>query len=76
MQKIESAFVILLADDEEPDCNRCDNYDCDYLCLNKCGAEHGWYGYGRTALEDYAVCGEMERGKINGIVAGTNIRRV
>lgn len=42
--------VIYTADDEEPNCNRCDNIECAYLCIHRCGAEHGWYGYERSEL--------------------------
>lgn len=51
MQKIESGFtVILTADEEEPHCNRCDNANCEYLCLNMCGAKHCWNGYERKIV--------------------------
>lgn len=52
MLEIKSDFIVLSADDEEPDCNRCDNIDCEYLCIKKCGPEHGWYGYKRTISEE------------------------
>lgn len=41
-------FIVHTADDEEPNYNRCDNADCEYLCIHSCGAEHGWNGYERT----------------------------
>lgn len=46
--------VVYTADDEEPDCGRCDNCDLDseYFCANSCGPEHGWYGYERTKYID------------------------
>ena len=46
--------VVYTADDEEPDCGRCDNCDLDseYFCVNSCGPEHGWYGYQRAELEE------------------------
>lgn len=41
--------VIHTADDEEPDCNRCDNCDGRILdCEKYCGPEHWWNGYRRT----------------------------
>lgn len=42
--------IIFTADDEDPKCCRCDNYDLesDYFCIHSCGPEHGWYGYQRT----------------------------
>ena len=40
---------IYTADEEEPDCGRCDNCDGSMLdCSKFCGPEHGWYGYQRT----------------------------
>ena len=43
--------IIYTADDEEPDCGRCDHvYDSDNLCINYCGPEHGWARYVRTDL--------------------------
>lgn len=44
--------VIYTADDEEPNCNRCNNVECECLCIQNCGAEHGWYGYERSELVD------------------------
>lgn len=46
--------IVYTADDEEPDCGRCDNCDLDseYFCVNSCGPEHGWYGYQRTEYID------------------------
>ena len=46
------------ADDEEPDCMKCDHV-CGWIlidnkgqkhdnCAEHCGAEHGWNGYKRT----------------------------
>ena len=45
---------IYTADEEEPDCGRCDNCDLDseYFCVNSCGPEHGWYGYEGTKYID------------------------
>lgn len=45
--------IIYTADDEEPKCERCVHCDCDeYLCVSRCGAEHGWHGYERIELVD------------------------
>ena len=44
--------TIYTADDEEPECERCDFMDAPYtLCTANCGAEHGWNGYQRTEKE-------------------------
>ena len=43
--------IIYTADDEEPDCGRCDHVcDSDNLCMDYCGPEHGWARYVRTDL--------------------------
>lgn len=42
--------VIYTVDDEEANCNRCDNMECEYLCIHNCGSEHGWNGYERIEL--------------------------
>lgn len=48
-----SNLRIYTADDEEPDCNRCDHCDSDdYLCVRRCGPEHGWNGYERIEYEE------------------------
>lgn len=40
------------ADDEEPDCGRCDHIcDSEEWCTEHCGAEHAWIGYRRTEEE-------------------------
>lgn len=36
------------ADDEEPECIRCDNFGCQIDCSKYCGANYGWWGYRRT----------------------------
>ena len=43
---------IVTADNEEPDCGRCDHI-CDRYeyCNEQCGAEHWWGGYERSVLE-------------------------
>ena len=45
---------VYTADDEEPDCGRCDNCDTDAedFCAQSCGPEHGWYGYRRTEWDE------------------------
>lgn len=40
------------ADDEEPNCVRCDYSSGGFDCYGSCGAKHGWYGYTRTELEE------------------------
>lgn len=40
------------ADEEEPNCGRCDHYWDGYDCCNKCGSEHYWCGYIRTEWEE------------------------
>ena len=41
-------YLIYSADDEMPDCLRCDHFEDNFDCSKYCGAEHGWYGYRRT----------------------------
>lgn len=53
--------VIYTADNEEPDCMKCDHvcgwFWTDYKgqkhdnCAEHCGVEHGWNGYQRTESE-------------------------
>lgn len=41
--------IIYTADDEEPVCTRCFHFDGDdYICVERCGAEHAWFGYERV----------------------------
>lgn len=43
--------VVYTADEEDPDCGRCDNIcESDKLCASICGPEHGWNGYCRTEM--------------------------
>ena len=42
--------IIHTAEDEEPECNRCEHVDDDYFCVKKCGPEHGWYGYSHIEI--------------------------
>ena len=44
--KIWDHCVIYTADDEEPDCLMCDNYQSSDLC-SECGPEHWWHYYER-----------------------------
>ena len=39
------------ADDEEPDCGACDYCSDGSLC-DKCGPEHGWFGYRRSLFPE------------------------
>ena len=44
---------VYTADDEYPDCGKCDNINAsDELCTKLCGSEHGWSGYSRTVYEE------------------------
>lgn len=40
------------ADDDMPDCGRCDHVCDDFKCCDWCGSEHGWWGYRRTEVID------------------------
>lgn len=51
MRSIEE-LKIYTADDEMPDCGRCDYITGDFDCCGRCGPEHGWGGYERTETED------------------------
>lgn len=45
-------ITIYTADDEEPNCGRCDNICAAYeFCVERCGAAHSWGGYTRTVIE-------------------------
>lgn len=52
-------FDILTADDEEPECGRCNHFDGGFDCEKHCGPEHSWNGYQRTVEE-----GEIEEWNI------------
>ena len=44
--------VIYTADDEDPDCGRCDHFDAhDEFCAKWCGPDHCWNEYRRTVCE-------------------------
>ena len=40
------------ANDETPDCMRCEHVDGSFDCCGSCGPQHGWYGYIRTESEE------------------------
>lgn len=41
--------IVYTADDEEPDCMRCNHiFDSDKWCMEHCGGANGWGGYERT----------------------------
>lgn len=40
-------YIELTADDEMPDCGRCEHACDDFKCDKWCGPEHGWWGYRR-----------------------------
>ena len=45
--------VIYTADEEEPDCGRCDHIsDSDKWCMKYCGGANSWHGYQRTEYVD------------------------
>ena len=42
----------LTADEEEPICERCDNFcESEDFCIETCGAYHFWNSYERTVEE-------------------------
>lgn len=45
-------LIAYTADDEQPDCNKCEYVFGDYDCENLCGAEHGWNGYRRIEVDE------------------------
>lgn len=49
-----SNIKIYTADDEEPNCNRCDHVcESDKWCQKYCGGAHSWNSYERTEfIED------------------------
>lgn len=49
MEVMYDGVVAFTADDETPECGRCDNVcGSDTFCSERCGAEHAWGGYLRT----------------------------
>lgn len=44
---MESKWITHTADDEEPDCQKCDHITDDFDCSRKCGPKRGWKGYSR-----------------------------
>ena len=47
-----SIAIEYTADDEMPNCGKCDHICDDFNCCDWCGAEHGWWGYKRTVVID------------------------
>lgn len=47
-----SELITYTADDEQPDCNRCEYVCGGYDCENMCGAKHGWNGYERIEVQE------------------------
>ena len=48
MPDIKGKYIIYTADDEMPNCIRCDNCGGGFKCDKSCGPKHGWYGYVRS----------------------------
>ena len=49
----DTDVYIATADEEEPNCIQCDNSSGEsFDCSKWCGAEHGWFGYRRTIVEE------------------------
>lgn len=44
---MESKWITHTADDEKPDCQKCDHITDDFDCSRKCGPKRGWKGYSR-----------------------------
>ena len=40
-------YIEITADDEMPDCGKCDHCCDNFECGKLCGTEHGWCGYRR-----------------------------
>lgn len=52
----KNMVTVFTADDEEPQCNRCDNRERpDTFCVNNCGGGHCWNGYERTVMHKSEV---------------------
>ena len=47
---MENIKRVYTADDEMPDCGRCDHICDGFKCDKSCGPEHGWWGYCRTEV--------------------------
>lgn len=43
------------ADDEEPNCGRCDNCCSNDAVCEMCGPEYGWAGYCRKELKNERI---------------------
>lgn len=61
----DDIYIEYTADDEMPNCGRCDNVCGEYFkCEEWCGAEHGWFGYRRTdVLSSYHKKDDMKNDK-------------
>lgn len=51
-KKYRRTDIKFTADNEEPDCMRCDHCCDDHVCCNYCGHEYGWAYYIRTLWEE------------------------
>lgn len=51
---MKKRITIFSADDEEPDCMRCDGLTeySDETCSKRCGSEHYWNLYKRTKISN------------------------
>lgn len=54
--------TIYTADDEEPDCMRCDHCCDSYEICEKCGAEYWWAKYRRTEIDKELDKGDNTNG--------------
>lgn len=55
-------YIEITADDEMPDCGKCDHCCDDFDCGKLCGAEHGWLGYRRKVWFELTQKKGGERG--------------
>lgn len=51
MSKVDQTLYVYTADDETPDCMRCDHVCGIQERCNKCGSEYWWQHYQRTELD-------------------------
>ena len=49
---MESKWITHTADDEEPDCQKCDHISDNFDCSRKCGPNRGWKGYSREERKE------------------------
>ena len=52
VEPMESKWITHTADDEEPDCQKCDHISNNFDCSRKCGPNRGWKGYSREGKVD------------------------